>query len=72
MFAQYGKSPGMVDMGMGQQHGLDRARVESQKPVLTVRFLALSLKEAAIQENSIAGHFEQMAASRYGSCGSVE
>ncbi|GAB1723958.1 MAG: hypothetical protein NTNFB01_28540 [Nitrospira sp.] len=62
VLAEDGKRAGMVYMRVREEYGLNRARIKSQEPVLPIGLLPLALKKAAVQQDSAAGHFEQMTA----------
>ncbi|GMV51766.1 MAG: hypothetical protein AMXMBFR67_33090 [Nitrospira sp.] len=62
----------MVDVGMGQQHGVDRAGIEAEKSVLSIRLLSMALEEAAVQQDTMTGHFQQMTTAGDGPDGAVK
>jgi hypothetical protein len=55
VFLEHRQGAGMVDVGMGQQDGTDRMRIEAQVLVLAKRLLSAPLKEPAIQQQPASG-----------------
>ena len=57
---QAGNVAGMINVGMGEDERINRGSVKGRLPVALKGFLALTLKEAAIQQNTVSVHFDQM------------
>ena len=51
---------GMIDMGVGQQHELDSARVEIQRLAVLAARLFSALEHAAIDEEAMPGRVQQV------------
>ena len=51
---------GMVDMGVGEDHVVDRLGIDRKVAVLFERLLAVPLIETAVQKNPLAAGFDEM------------
>jgi len=52
----------MVDMGMGQQDGIERLGIEAQISVLPMGFVSASLKQSTIEQQPKAWYLKHVAA----------
>jgi hypothetical protein len=59
-FHQAGQVPAVVDVRVGEHHGIDGGAGKGQMPVLRVGILAPALVQTAIEEKSLAAGFEQV------------
>jgi hypothetical protein len=65
LFHQIGEIPGMINVGVGQHHGLNAGGIKAETPVPLAGFVAFPLKQAAIQEEAFAAQSDQMLRSGY-------
>src|SRR5574341_1409581 len=72
LFGQDREGAGMVDVGVGQQHGADRLRVESQATILVLGLLAGPLEHSAIHQDVATWNFGEMATPGDRTCGTVK
>ncbi len=59
-------------MGVGQQHGIDVGRAEWKGPVVQFLQRFLSLKQAAIDQETSGAGFKKVAGARDGARGAAE
>ena len=52
--------PAMIEMGMGQEHKIDRARVKSERDGILLLKLTTALEQAAIDQDAPPRHFQEM------------
>ncbi len=64
--------PAMVEVGMGQEHEVDRRRLEAEGLGIVLGKLAAALEHAAIDEDALAGALDQMARAGDRAVGAVE
>jgi hypothetical protein len=63
---------GVIDVGVGQQHVVDRAQVEGRRlPVAQAQFLQ-ALEQAAVHEDAALARLQQVAGTGDAACGAVE
>ena len=60
VFDQKRKIPGMIDMRVGQKHGVDIRRIDWQRAPIALPQLFQTLKEAAVDEIFPVGNFQEI------------
>ena len=58
---QLGQQPAVVDVGMGQQHKVDAARVKRKRLLVVLLCAMAALGHAAINQKAAVAHFRQKA-----------
>ena len=66
VFGQQRKIPGVVEMGMGQDDGLDLFWVDRKRRPVAQTQLLEALKQAAIDQDAMLVRFDQIFRARYG------
>ena len=69
---QVGKISGVVNVSVGEDHGMDLFRVERKSGIAPDHFPAAALEEAAVQQNVFPIYGEQVARACHSSGGTVK
>jgi hypothetical protein len=60
VFHQFGYQPGMVDVGVGQEHGVDRRRLEGKGAGIESALGLRSLEHAAVDEQPMRARIQEV------------
>src|SRR5271170_7378061 len=68
VFDEHRKPAGMVQMGMRQDHVINRLRINRERFKVSLAELLRTLKNSAIHEQPLAGYLDKIFRSRYCAC----